>query len=312
MQTILGTMTFSAQVNQTVAIQMVTEFKANGHTELDTAFVYQNGGTERLLGDLNRKGQLDNCFLAGKVNPNDGRGLGAASIAEQLNTSLERLGANSVDLLYLHMPDLETPIATTLEAIQTHYQAGKFKRLGLSNYAAWQVAEVAELCRKNDWVEPSVYQGMYNALTRDVERELFSCLENYNISFYAFNPLAGGLLTGKYQSVDTNPESGRFATFEGYPERYWKPDYFAVVSAFKEACQSADIKPAAAAIRWLVHHSNLIDDDTHGIILGASSMEQFRENLLACEEGPLSQNVLDSLDAGWDVVRPNCMKYFRP
>ncbi len=112
---------------------------------------------------------------------------------------MQRLNTDFVDLLYMHSPDLETPIEQSLQACFEAYQLGKLKAFGLSNFAAWQVAEVVELCRKHGWMLPTVYQGMYNALTRDVEKELFACLRHYDIAFYAYNPLVGGLLTGKHE-----------------------------------------------------------------------------------------------------------------
>ena len=87
---------------------------------------------------------------------------------------LERLGSDSIDLLYLHSPDLDTPIEQTLAACFELFQQGKFRHFGLSNFAAWQVAEVVELCRRHGWMEPEVYQGMYNALTRDVRTRAVS------------------------------------------------------------------------------------------------------------------------------------------
>ena len=97
---------------------------------------------------------------------------------------------------YLHAPDHETPLAETLKACDELHKSGKFKELGLSNYAAWQVSEVMNLCKSNNWVKPTVYQGMYSAITRAVEAELFPCLRYYGIRFYAFSPLGGGILTG--------------------------------------------------------------------------------------------------------------------
>lgn len=313
MQIILGTMTFSDQVDQKTAATMVTDFRSAGHQQIDTAFVYNQGKTEELLGALNTEAVLEGCDIAGKANPRGGNGLTAESVNTQLTTSLQRMGKESLDLFYLHSPDLDTPIIDTLEAVQKLYESGKFKRFGLSNYAAWQVAEIVELCRHHDWIEPTVYQGMYNALTRDVERELFLCLSNYHIQFYAYNPLAGGILTGKHLSVDVAPESGRFATFEGYQDRYWKPDYFNVVKRFVQSCESADIQPAAAALRWLIHHSDIAEGPVeHGIILGASSLEHFEQNLNACNAGPLPESVITTLNSGWEEIRPACIKYFRP
>lgn len=313
MKIILGTMTFSDQVDRDTAAQMVREFKEAGHHELDTAYVYNSGKTEALLGTLNSDGLLDNCMIAGKANPSGGNGLSAESVTDQLTTSLERLGRQSLDLFYLHMPDLNTPIIDTLAAVQQHYEAGRFKQFGLSNYAAWQVAEIVEICRCRGWVEPIIYQGMYNALTRDVERELLPCLANYNMQFYVYNPLAGGLLTGKHLSFDASPDSGRFADFQGYRDRYWKSDYFQVIESFVQICRREQIEPAAAALRWLIHHSDIAASDTeHGIILGASSMNHFQSNLKACAAGPLPDTVVAALDEGWSTVRPTCIKYFRP
>ena len=313
MNIILGTMTFSDQVDRETATQMIGEYLAAGHRQLDTAYVYNKGKTETLLGELNAAGALGNSTIAGKANPWAEQGLTPASVEKQLTTSLQRLGRQNLDLFYLHAPDLNTPVIDTLAAVNEHHQAGRFKQFGLSNYAAWQVAEIVELCKQHGWLQPTVYQGMYNALTRDVERELLPCLKNYGMSFYAYNPLAGGMLTGKHASPEVLPESGRFATFDGYQDRYWKADYFRVIDDFVNACHAADIAPAEAALRWLLHHSHIAGDDAaHGIILGASSIEHFRQNLNACAGGPLPDTVLAALDTGWENVRPACIKYFRP
>lgn len=312
MKIVLGSMTFSDQVDEVTAGEMVSMFRAKGHHEVDTAYMYNKGETEILLGQMHESGALPGVELAGKANPMEGGGLTAESVTMQLNKSLARVKQDSFDLFYLHMPDLNTPISETLRCLNEHYRNGKFRRFGLSNYAAWQVAEIVELCKQNGWVQPTVYQGMYNALTRDVERELFNCLANYSISFYVYNPLAGGMLSGKHASVDSQPDSGRFASFPGYQERYWKPDMFSVIPSFAEACQAEAIAPASAALRWLVHHSAISSKEDHAIILGSSTLAHLKQNLTACEEGPLPDSIVQSLDDGWQQVRPTCIKYFRP
>jgi aflatoxin B1 aldehyde reductase len=312
MKIVLGSMTFSDQVDEATAGNMVSMFRAKGHHEVDTAYVYNKGKTETLLGVMNEKGALEGIALAGKANPNAGNGLSPESITMQLTESLSRVKQDAFDLFYLHLPDLDTPISETLACVDEHYRNGKFLRFGLSNYAAWQVAEIAELCKQNDWIQPTVYQGMYNALTRDVERELFNCLANYNISFYVYNPLAGGMLSAKHASVDAQPDSGRFASFPGYQDRYWKPDMFSVVQSFAKACEAEGIAPASAALRWLVHHSDISNNDNHAIILGSSTVAHLEQNLVACEQGPLPESIIQSLNDGWEQVRATCMKYFRP
>lgn len=311
MKTILGSMTFSDQVNQQVALTMIETFKAAGNVEIDTAYVYCKGKTEELLGALNLDGHLNDTHLATKVNPKAG-GLGRASVDKQLTTSLKRLNAASVDLLYLHQPDLHTPIEETLEAVNQHHAAGRFQRLGLSNYAAWQVTDIVHLCERNGFVKPSVYQGMYNALTRDVERELFKCLTHHNIAFYVYNPLAGGMLSGKHSSHTTLPTEGRFSTNQEYQNRYWKHNYFAALEKFVGACVNASIEPSSAALRWLTHHSELSGKKGDGIILGASKLQHFESNLASVTADPLPDTIVAALDEGWELSRADCIKYFRP
>jgi len=312
MKIILGTMTFGDQVEQATAETLLQAFTDAGHNDLDTAHTYCDGRTEEMLGRMLTPAARSELYIASKVNPwNDG-GLQAAEVKRQMTEILQRLGSDSVDLLYLHSPDLETPVAQTLEACFELFQQGKFKHFGLSNFASWQVAEVVEICRRNGWMEPVVYQGMYNALTRDVERELFPCLHNYGIQFYAYNPLAGGLLTGKHLSLEDIPESGRFKVERGYLDRYWKKDYFDVLQELQAACTDSGIKPVEVAMSWLVNHSCLDAKRGDGIILGASSLDHLLQNMAACAQAPLDASLLEILDRGWEIIKPDCFRYFRP
>ena len=311
MKAILGTMTFGNQVDQQHAATMIKRFVRAGGQELDTAYVYIDGKTEELLGELTQRGELDECQIATKVNPKEG-GLGTSSVNQQFTTSLQRMHMQSIDMLYLHQPDLATPIIETLKAVQELAASGKLKRFGLSNYAAWQVAQIYELCDKNGWIKPTVYQGMYNAITRDVERELLPCLADYAMAFYVYNPLAGGLLTGKHQQLEASPAPGRFDGNAEYQRRYWNSAYFDAVKRFCNVCAQEDIDPANAAIRWLVHHSDLKANKQDGVIIGASSIEHFDTNHAAMGDEPLPDNIVESLQEGWEAARPVCIKYFRP
>ena len=105
--------------------------------------------------------------------------------------SLKALKAEKVDMWYLHAPDRSTDYEVTMKAVNELYNEGYFKRFGLSNYMAWEVAQICEICRREGYVMPSVYQGGYNALRRAVEPELFPCLRKYGTAFYGYNPLAG-------------------------------------------------------------------------------------------------------------------------
>ena len=312
MKQILGTMTFGDQVDQAAAETLITSFRNTGCNELDTAFSYCEGRTEEMLGRLLNAEERKQLYIASKVNPWSDGGLQPAEVERQMTEILRRLGSGSIDLLYLHSPDLDTSIEQTLAACFELFQQGKFRHFGLSNFAAWQVAEVVELCRRHGWMEPEVYQGMYNALTRDVERELFPCLRNYGMRFYAYNPLAGGMLTGKHLSIEQIPDAGRFKRERGYLDRYWKKDYFAVLQELQAACIDSDIKPVEAAMSWLVNHSLMDRAKGDGIILGASSLRHLEQNMSACTRGPLPQAILDILDRGWEIIKPDCFRYFRP
>ena len=313
MKIILGTMTFGDQVEQADAETLLQAFTGSGHEELDTAHTYCDGRTEEMLGRMLPAQKRAGLYLASKVNPWHEGGLQPSSVRKQMSESLQRLGSDSVDLLYLHSPDLETPVEQTLETCFELYEQGCFRHFGLSNYASWQVAEVVELCRKNGWMVPEVYQGMYNALTRDVERELFPCLRNYDIRFYAYNPLAGGLLTGKHLSMEDIPVNGRFKVERGYLDRYWKKEYFDVLQELREACSRAGLKPVEVAMSWLTHHSLMDSGHGDGIILGASSLDHLQQNLAACAQAaPLDESILEILDRGWEIIKPDCFRYFRP
>ncbi|HKJ49891.1 MAG TPA: aldo/keto reductase [Gammaproteobacteria bacterium] len=312
MKQILGTMTFGGQVETPDARQILQRFFDAGHRELDTAHSYCDGRTEKLLGELLPGLAREGLYLASKVNPWNDQGLQPRQVKQQFVEILERLGRDSIDLLYLHQPDLETPVEATLEACFELYEQGGFRDFGLSNYASWQVAEVVEICRRHGWMEPRIYQGMYNALTRDVERELFPCLRNYGIGFYAYNPLAGGFLTGKHRSLQDAPDSGRFAPDRGYRDRYWRADYFEVLDDLQAACADSGLRPVEVAMSWLCNHSLLDAAAGDGIILGVSKLDHLTQNMAACERAPLDPAIVDILDRGWEIIKPNCFRYFRP
>ncbi len=309
---ILGTMTFGGQTSPEDAARMVGMFLDAGHSWIDTAYIYQNGRTEEILGSILGGGLREKVFLATKVHPgpigeHPRVGLGPAEVRRQVEASLARLRTDYVDLLYLHQPDNDTPLAETLAACNELVREGKVRELGLSNYAAWQVAEAVLTCKHEALSEPVIYQGMYNALTRDVERELIPACRRFGQVFVAYNPLAGGLLTGKYESFAAEPRSGRFAdAFPWYRARFWKESYFRAVDEVRPVAQRLGISLTEAALRWLLHHSA-----ADGVILGASRVEQLDANLAACRAGPLPEELRQALDRAWEIARPDCPRYFR-
>lgn len=116
--------------------------------------------------------------------------------------------------------DRGTPFAETLEAIDKLHKAGKFVRLGISNFTSFEVAEICMTCKYNGWVRPSVYQGMYNVLTRGIEAELIPVCQRHGISIVVYNPIAGGLFSGKIKSKDMVPAEGRFSDAAAFGKMY--------------------------------------------------------------------------------------------
>jgi aflatoxin B1 aldehyde reductase len=125
--------------------------------------------------------------------------------------SLEALQVSKVHIWYLHNPDRTVSLEETLQEVNKLHEEGYFEKLGIRNYQSWEVAKVCAICDKNGWIKPSVCQGIYNAFHRAVEPELLRCLRKHGIAFYCFNPLAAGMLTGRYSRNDNDSTvGGRF------------------------------------------------------------------------------------------------------
>lgn len=308
---ILGTMTFGPQVDRATSQAMVASFLAQGYREIDTAYVYNNGDSERFLGAAVRTLAASQVNIATKVNPRVADAFDAAALSAQMEESLQRLECDAVDLLYLHFPDPRTPLETTLAACAELHASGKFRELGLSNFPAWQVVEVWHLCEKHGWPRPTVYQGLYNGLSRGVETELLPALRRYGMRFYAYNPLAGGILAGKYGGMDEEPTPGRFTFRPNYRNRYWKKPFFEALELLSAACREHSIPLVQAAYGWLMHHSGLSAGAGDGIILGASSLAQLEQNLEAMRQPPLPMSIVEAFNAAWTAALPECPSYFR-
>ncbi len=304
-------MNFGPQLDTEASREMVRGFLKTGNRELDTAYVYNGGSTETILGEILPNLDANSYEVATKVHPRITGKLDRETIMMEFGESLKRMNRESVDLLYFHFPDGKTPIDEALEAVAELHEQGKVKELGLSNYPAWQVVDVWHKCEKYGCPKPTVYQGMYNALCRNVEPELFPAIRALGMRFYAFNPLAGGLLTGKHLHFEDAPEPGRFARLESYRKRYWKQSYFDAMDEIRKACDAEHIPMVEAAYRWLCNHSMLDVSKGDGILLGASKIAQMDQNLEAVKKGVLPQSILDAMDGAWEIARPDSPAYFK-
>lgn len=151
------------------------------------------------------------------------------------------------------------------------------------------------ICENNGYVKPSVYQGQYNLICRRPEKELLPFLRKHNMTFNAYSPLGGGFLTGKLTLGTAEGTRLRSAYGAHFANWYDRPEFHDAVRRLLEIIEPLGIKPSEAALRWLAYHSDLGERD--GIILGATKVEQLKQNLEDVEKGPLPREVVDVIAA---------------
>lgn len=305
-----GTMTFGSQTDEVTAQRIVDCCLDEGINFIDTANVYNRGAAETIVGKT-LKGRRDRVILASKVRGKmgdapDEEGLSRAAMRKAIDATLQRLGTDYVDLYYLHQPDYATPIEETLETMQDLVRAGKVRFPAISNYAAWQVTEVNWICEKKRYKPYFISQPMYNLIARGIEDEYLPFCKRFGVAVVPYNPLAGGLLTGKHSRAAGPTAGTRFDGNKMYQDRYWLDDDFAAVEELRAIAKDAGKTLVELALQWLLSQS-VVDS----IILGASRLEQLQENLKAAQGGPLDSSILARCDAVWKRLRGITPKYNR-
>ncbi|KAI0402576.1 NADP-dependent oxidoreductase domain-containing protein [Xylaria palmicola] len=320
---ILGLMTFGPDAATGARItgagefaRVLDRFQARGYNEVDTARVYTGARQEAFTREAGWRARGLTLATKFRYPSADGDNAGP-KVAESLDTSLKELGTDCVDICYLHAADRATPFAETLEAVDELHKAGKFVQFGLSNFTAAEVAEIVMTCKYNGWVRPTVYQGMYNAITRGLEPELIPTCRRFGLDIVVYNPIAGGLFSGKIKSADYVSDEGRFSsqnpTGQNYRARYFKDSTFEALQLIEAAlAKHPGLTMIETALRWAVHHSALRvrDGGRDGILIGISSYEQLDGNLDALEKGPLPEDVVAALDAAWAVCKAEAPNYW--
>jgi aflatoxin B1 aldehyde reductase len=309
---IFGTMTLgyegygSTVHDPETARQMFDAFAAAGYRDVDTAHGYGNGSCEQMLGDL---GIAKDFSVATRFEPmSTPHGHDPDILKKSAQTSLERLRAESVAIVYLAYRDSSTPLEDTLRAADELHREGLFGELGLSNYSAADVQTILGLCSSNGWTRPTVYEGLYNAVSRRAEDELLPALAEAGIRFHAYNPLAGGAFAPGFEARQAEQGSRWDPSLpqgQLYRSRYLNPAYLEALGAMHQACEQAGVSPISAALRWLAHHSKLRGEAQDGIILGASSPAHLTQNLAAVGEGPLPAGVVTAIDNAAEISRPS-------
>lgn len=307
---VFGTMTFGAQVAQSEAEAMVGRCREAGVVMFDTANVYNDGRSEEMLGKIVAPFR-DEIQIATKVGgqgpgPSGEGPLAPASIRREIEASLRRLAVDHVDLYYFHRPDPTTPIEESLAAVQELVDEGEVAHLGQSNYAAWQIVDMLHIAAREGWQPVTFSQPMYNLLARRLAEEYVAFSERYPLQTLVYNPLAGGLLTGKHQPDAPPEDNTRFSLKDLYRDRYWNDTMFAAVEELSAVAAEADLSLIELSFQWL-----LAQPVVSGVILGASRIEHLDANLRALEGPPPTPDVYDKVDGVWRSLRGPVPAYNR-
>src|SRR5271168_5294869 len=312
---ILGTGTFGKQTDETEAHRMLDKAAQAGINFIDTADVYppgaEAGGAEIIAGrwlSNKRAGFILGTKGGGKMGPAAWDAGGSRKhLLDAIDASLRRLNTDYVDLYQLHMDDPVTPIDEMVGAMDTIVRSGRARYIGVSNFLAYRLAKALgrqDTLRLTRFVSA---QPRYNLLFREIERELLPLAQEENLAVIPFNPLAGGLLSGKYQ-LDDKPEKGRFSAEVGqfgatYRARYWHQREFVTIGKLREIAGERGEALPKLAIAWILANPAITS-----VILGASRTEQLTDTLAAADYSlePELKVKLDDLSAEYrrgDAVR---------
>jgi aryl-alcohol dehydrogenase-like predicted oxidoreductase len=289
----LGTATFGKQTDESASHQILDKAAEAGINFIDTADAYPMGADLALVG---RTEEITGRWLKGKragfiVATKGGALMGASSwdqgssrkhLLDAVDASLRRLGTDYIDLYQLHVDDPETPLDETLEALDIIVRSGRARYIGVSNFLAYRVALTIGRSDALRVARPASIQPRYNLLFREIERELLPLAREENIAVIPFNPLAGGLLTGKHRH-ESVPAKGRFSAEIGqfgaiYQARYWHEREFQTIEKLRGLAGQFGEPLAKLSIAWVLANPAITS-----VILGASRLEQLTDTLAAVD-----------------------------
>jgi aryl-alcohol dehydrogenase (NADP+) len=338
----LGTMMLGRQVDEEGSIRIIRKAVDEGVNFIDTADMYVNGQTERIIGKA-IEGIRDSIVLASKVGhlrrlgrkygeqkiagpldlarpkpfspwpggdevgPND-MGLSRKHIMQSVEGSLKRLNTDYLDIYYAHMPDYETPYEETIRAMDDLVRQGKVRYLGSSNFRAFQVCKALWTSDKYNLARWDVVQPPFNLLARDIEYELLPLCTEEGIGVCVFSPMAAGFLSGKYEQGKPPIEGRRFALARlghVYNQKFWNDLDFRAVSRLKEIAEGHGKSLPQFALAWILNKPPITS-----IVCGVTSPEQLDQNLGAVGI-TLSKEEMDSCDEVWNTLRPPRLFYGR-
>src|ERR1700678_3986459 len=299
-----GTMTFGdgrgifkaiGAVGQAAADDLVKTSIESGINFFDTADVYTEGESEKILGqslknlNIARHQVVIATKVYGRVGP--GRndvGASRGHIMDGVEASLRRLQTDHIDLYQIHGNDSVTPVEETLRALDTLVTQGKVRYIGCSNWQAWKIAKALGISEFKSLARFDTLQAYYSIAGRDLEREIIPLLQSERVGLLVWSPLAGGLLSGKYSRTNQKPADSRRTEFD-FPivdkERTWK-----ILDVIAPIAKAHECSAARVSLAWLLAKAVVTS-----IIIGAKRRDQLQDNLAAVEV-TLTQDELRRLD----------------
>jgi aryl-alcohol dehydrogenase-like predicted oxidoreductase len=277
----LGTMMFGGATDEPTSARIVAKARDAGVNFIDTADAYSNGASEEVVGRAiraDRQHWILGTKLANPMgkNPNHG-GLSRAWVLQAAEDSLKRLGTDHIDIYYLHKEDHATPLEETVRAMGDLIRQGKARYFGVSNYRAWRVAEICNICDGLGIDRPIVSQPYYNAMNRMPEVEHLPACGYYGLGVVPYSPLARGVLTGKYRpdiAPGNDTRAGRHDTRMMQTE--WRPESLQLAQDIKQHAEARGITAGQFAIAWVLNNSLV-----NAVVAGPRTEEQWDDYLPA-------------------------------
>jgi 1-deoxyxylulose-5-phosphate synthase len=266
-----GVMQFGGRADEAQSREMFDACRDAGINAFDTAYMYNGGESERLLGKF-AKDERDDLIIISKCVYHDGP-LGS-DLRGQVEESLRRLGTDYLDVLYFHQWIGLDRMEEALGIAKALHEEGKFRVLGASNFAAWQTMKTQYVAEKIGAPPITILQPMYNLVKRQVEVEILPMAIAEGLAVHPYSPLGGGLLTGKYASGG----SGRLKEDKMYTDRYSQDWMHQTASDFAALAERHGVDPATLGVAWVAHHPGITSP-----IISARNVEQLRPSLAAAD-----------------------------
>ncbi|HJN04579.1 MAG TPA: aldo/keto reductase [Alphaproteobacteria bacterium] len=302
----LGTMMFGGQTDAAEAERILESARAAGVNFIDTADVYNAGASETMVGRLIARDRSDWVLATKAVNPMgkgpNRRGAGRKWLVQACEDSVQRLGTDYLDILYLHIDDYDTPLDETLDTLADLIDRGYVHYFGISNFPAWRIADVVHTAAAMGLVKPVVCQPNYSLVNRLPETEILPACAHFGIGVAPYSPLARGILTGKYGAGGAPTPGTRAGRNDvRLMEAEWRPESLAIAEKFVARAQARGFTGSQYAVAWVLNNEAVTS-----VIAGPRTLEQWEDYLgaLDCEWTADDEAFTDPLVAAGHLSTP--------